>query len=132
MVMIVVIRTATVLVVDDSMSSRELACAVMGYAGYRTLRARDAAAALNLLRSNAVDLVLADIRLPDMNGYDLARVIRADPAQRTLPVVFYTAYYDVTESRQRARSVGVTHVVPKDGELRTLADSVHDALRPAC
>jgi CheY-like chemotaxis protein len=123
---------ATVLVVDDSMSNRELARAVMHYAGYKTLQARDGATALTLLKTEKVDVVLADIMMPDMDGYDLARTIHTDPKMHDLPVVFYTAHYEAPGSLQRAEAVGVTHIVPKTGELSALVDSVHDALAPAC
>ncbi|MFZ4537143.1 response regulator [Propionivibrio sp.] len=83
----------SVLVVDDVMVNRRLAVAIFHKLGWQCSEVDGGNAALNWLRSNpAVDLVLLDIRMPDLNGEEVCRELRSDPAFATLPIVAYTAH----------------------------------------
>jgi len=84
---------ATVLVADDSLSNRDLVRTVLRIRGYRTVEARTGLDALALLHAEPVDMVLADVMMPKMDGYQLLQAIRTDPALWRIPVVFYTAHY---------------------------------------
>lgn len=79
--------------VDDVMVNRRLAVAIFHKLGWQCSEVDGGNAALNWLRSNpAVDLVLLDIRMPDLNGEEVCRELRSDPAFATLPIVAYTAH----------------------------------------
>jgi signal transduction histidine kinase/CheY-like chemotaxis protein len=124
---------ATVLVVDDRRVNRELVRTLLGYYGHRTIEADDGAEALELVRHEHPDLLIADVLMPRMDGYDLVREIRGDPATADMPVIFYTANYLEEEARPIADALGVRSVT-KTGELSELLDAVHAALterRPA-
>ena len=88
----------TVLVVDDMPVNRDLVRTVLGYHGHQTLEARGGAEALALLTHEHPDLVLTDVMMPGMDGFELARAIRADSSTKGIPVLFYTANYLVQES----------------------------------
>jgi signal transduction histidine kinase/CheY-like chemotaxis protein len=118
----------TVLIVDDRAVNRDLVRTVLGYHGYETVEAEDGPGALSVLHGQHPDLVVADVLMPGMDGYELARAIRADPGTRDIPVVFYTANYVESEIRQIAKAVGVNRVVTKSGDLTELLDAVHDSL----
>ena len=122
---------ATVLVVDDRPVNRDLVRTVLGYYGHVTLEAGDGAEALVLLARERPDLVLTDVVMPGMDGYQLARAIRSDPASQGVPVLFYTANYLTQESHPNAAAHGVTRIVPKTGDLTALIEAVDDALREA-
>jgi len=117
---------ATVLVVDDRPVNRDLVRTVLGYYGHQTLEANDGAEALALLRSQHTDLVLTDVVMPGMDGYQLARAIRSDPASQRIPVLFYTANYLAKEAAHE-----VSRIVPKTGDLTALIEAVEDALSEA-
>ena len=123
---------ATVLVVDDSLSNRDLVRTVLRIRGYRTVEARTGLDALALLHVEPVDMVLADVMMPKMDGYQLLQAIRTDPSLWRIPVVFYTAHYESARLRGLGTQVGVTHVVAKTGDLDALLDAVQDTLREAC
>src|SRR4051794_27772435 len=84
---------ATVLVVDDVAENRDLVTVLLRGHGHETLEANSGLAALDVLARRPADLVLSDVTMPGMDGYQLARHIRSDPATRQIPVIFYTANY---------------------------------------
>lgn len=85
---------ATVLSVDDSASFRRLMSAALASAGYRAVEAADGAAALALVQSQQVDVVLTDYNMPRMNGIDLVRALRALPEHRSTPILLLTTECD--------------------------------------
>lgn len=81
-----------VLLVEDNPASLELMRYLLHSAGHTTLLATNGHEALERLRDGRPDLVLTDIQMPGMDGYELLAHLRADPVLRTLPVVALTAY----------------------------------------
>ena len=101
----------TVLAVDDQPQNLRLLDAVLSPRGYRVLTAPSGAKALELLGSEDVDLVLSDVVMPEMDGYDLCRRIRANPATEFLPVVMITA--SGSEQRLAALESGADDFIAK-------------------
>src|SRR5262249_30235198 len=91
---------ATVLVVDDEPNNLEIIQGFLNLEGYTVVTAEDGAAALECLAAAAPDLILLDIRMPGMDGYEVCRQIKQDPATAFLPVVFLTA---LQGSQERVR-----------------------------
>jgi two-component system cell cycle response regulator DivK len=83
--------TLTVLVVDDNERNAKLACAVLEAAGITTVVAASGAEALEVAAGRPLDLVLLDVRLPDLDGPEVARRLRADPRTAGLPIVALTS-----------------------------------------
>ena len=81
----------TVLAVDDQPPNLRLLDAVLSPRGYRVLTATRGQEALDLLRETAVDVVLLDVQMPEMDGHEVCRRIRGDPRTEFLPVVMITA-----------------------------------------
>jgi two-component system chemotaxis sensor kinase CheA len=84
-------RLASVLVADDALPVRELQRSILEDAGYRVVVAEDGAEALATLGRDRVDLVLTDVDMPRMNGFELTRAIRAHPDLANLPVVIVSS-----------------------------------------
>lgn len=91
-----------VLVVDDFDDGRELVAELLAGAGYRTLEAGSGPEALQKAAAEPPDLVLLDLSLPGMDGWELARELRAAPAGERLRIVALTAH---SGSRPRARAL---------------------------
>ena len=70
---------ATILIVDDRPSNRQFLTTLLGYGGHRLLEAGDGAAALGLVRADRPDLIITDILMPTMDGYEFVQHVRADP-----------------------------------------------------
>lgn len=102
---------ATVLAVDDQPTNLRLLDAVLSPRGHKVLTAQSGAEALALLGTEDVDVVLLDIVMPEMDGYEVCRRIRSDPATEFLPVVMITA--SGTEQRLAALEAGADDFVTK-------------------
>ena len=90
-------KRAKVLVVDDEQSMRELIRLHLANAGYDVLLAEDAVAAGHLALRERPDLILLDVQMPYMNGYELISALKGDQATRNIPVVFLTTDENVAE-----------------------------------
>jgi len=81
----------TVLVIEDDERNRKLAREVLGAAGFLTLEAATAVEGIALAREQVPDVILMDLRLPDMGGAAAARILRADETTAAIPVVAMSA-----------------------------------------
>src|SRR5215813_10741269 len=103
-------KTITILVVDDSPTSRMAVTRLLRDEGYRMMVAGDGEEALNLVQAEQPDVVIADILMPLMDGYEFARRLRADPAVGRTPIIFHTAGYELDEARSLAEACGISCV----------------------
>jgi chemotaxis protein histidine kinase CheA len=94
------VRRARVLVVEDSVGVRELERAILETAGYEVITAVDGTDGAARLDDDPVDLVLSDVEMPGMNGYDLTRTVRRTRGWEQVPVVIMTSR--ISEDDQRA------------------------------
>jgi len=122
---------AKVLVVDDYASNRELILTLLKHAGHRSLEAADGHAALAQVRAERPDLVICDILMPTMDGYEFVRQLRADPVIADTKVVFYTAMFMEREARTLAESCGVLNVLIKPSEPEEILRVIEHALTAA-
>jgi CheY-like chemotaxis protein len=84
-------QTGHVLVVDDRPEQREIYSTMLVHAGMSVLEARDGETAMSLARAHLPDVVLLDICLPDVNGFEVARRLRADQRTSCIRIVMLTA-----------------------------------------
>jgi adenylate cyclase len=104
-------ETITILAVDDQPANLRLLDAVLSPRGYRVVHATSGEQALELLQSSGVDLVLLDIIMPGIDGYEVCRRIRSAPETAFLPVVMITASGD--QEKKRAIEAGADDFVSK-------------------
>ena len=107
-----VVQTPLVLVVDDSITVRRVTQRLLQREGYRVALAADGLQALDRLREEKPIMVLSDIEMPRMDGFELVREIRADGALKDLPVVMITSRI-ADKHREHAASLGVDHYLGK-------------------
>ncbi len=105
-------RSGRVLVVEDSLVAGELQKSILAAAGYDVEIAHDGAEALELLARGTWDLVIADLDMPRMDGFELTASLRGDPRFRTLPVIIVTAR-DSGADRRRGFEAGADAYVLK-------------------
>ncbi|MFP4294686.1 MAG: Hpt domain-containing protein [Halothiobacillaceae bacterium] len=101
-----------VLIVDDSVTIRKVTARALERRNIDTAVARDGVEALGMLRARRPDLVLSDIEMPRMDGFELLGAIRNDPDHRDLPVIFITSR-TAAKHRARAESLGVSGYLGK-------------------
>jgi len=102
----------TILVAEDSITARTLLKNILESAGYKVKTAVDGAEALGALASESFDLVVSDVEMPRMSGFDLTAKIRADKRLRSLPVVLVTAL-ESRQDRERGADVGANAYLVK-------------------
>ncbi|AMV25356.1 Blue-light-activated protein [Gemmata sp. SH-PL17] len=119
---------ATILIVDDRPANREFLVALLGYGGHRLLEAGDGAEGLALVRAARPDLVIADVLMPTMDGYEFVHLLRSDPRVASTRVIFYTAHYHEPEARRLAAECGVSEVLTKPSEPEAVLRAVETVL----
>jgi CheY-like chemotaxis protein len=118
----------SILVVDDNSLSLELATAIPETAGYAVHPAADAAVVLGALRAFRPKLILVDIHLPGMDGLELTRRLKADPATSGIPIVGVSAFTLAGDERE-AREAGCDGYLTKPISVRSLLEMVAQLLR---
>jgi CheY-like chemotaxis protein len=121
---------AKIAVIDDDRFIRYLLDLHLRKAGYEVFAAEDAVAAGRVILECSPDLILCDVDMPFMDGYEFVAALRADPATRHIPVVFLTVNKSVGD---RAKQLGAGHLlkpVMADELLRTVAQFARPA-RPS-
>src|SRR5579864_931844 len=118
---------ATILIADDRPTDRELLVTLLRYRGHRLLEAGDGESALAAVRQHRPDLVISDVMMPRMDGYELVRQIRDDPTIAGTPILFYSATYLPHELEALADSCGV-RVLTKPSEPEAILAAVDLAL----
>ena len=120
---------AKILVVEDDEAMRDLMQLHLVSAGYRVEVAEDAIAAGYAVLRGAPDLILCDIRMPHMDGFEFVAALRADASLPRMPVIFLTAH---DEDEGRARGLGVVEYLRKPVRLDELLAAIERHVpRPA-
>ena len=119
---------STVLIVDDQTTSRELVRDLLAHRGHTVIEAHEGVEALGLAHARHPDLVITDVLMPGMDGYQLAQELRAAPDTAGTPIVFLTANYLLGEAQPVAEACGVADVLLKSADPLTLMNAVEQAI----
>ena len=118
---------ATILIVDDSATMRALVRSALEADAHVTVEAPNGAAALSMLAHTAVDLVITDVLMPELDGLSLTRALRTDARFRAVPILVLTT--EATSAvKERGRAAGATAWLVKPFHPDALRDTVRRAL----
>ncbi len=120
---------ARIIVADDDPSSRYLLQSMLSSAGFTVTPVEDGAEALDAARREPPDLVISDILMPQMDGYQLCREWRADPMLAPIPFIYYTANYTEPDDERFALSLGADRFLLKPMDPADLLGVVQELLR---
>lgn len=101
-----------VLVIDDEVRDRELVAAMLAISGYEVRHAESGAHGLQEANDAPPDVILLDVQMPEMDGFEVCRLLRRAPRTRKIPVIMITASDDPALNR-KAYAVGAQACVPK-------------------
>jgi two-component system, chemotaxis family, CheB/CheR fusion protein len=116
-------KSLRALVVDDVSDVIEMLSVLMTHAGYEVSTASSAADAIALAREHHFDLVISDIGMPEMNGYQLAETLRLLPGYETVPMVAVTGY-SMFDDRDRSLTAGFNEHVTKPIDPRAFLELI--------
>ncbi|MBP7147850.1 MAG: response regulator [Acidobacteria bacterium] len=123
-------RESHVLVVDDDREIAEMTALLLRSAGHRVTLAGSGEEALYLVQEDAPDLVLLDISMPGMNGWEVLRILKEDETTSAIPVVMFSVHFEIRE-KLRALQQGARDYVTKPFDTDGLLRRVQEILAPA-
>ncbi len=116
-----------VLVVDDSLTVRKITTRLLSREGFRVDSAKDGVDALEKMNDLLPDIVLLDVEMPRMDGFELARVMRSDPRLKSVPIIMITSR-TADKHRNRAMEIGVNVYLGKPYQEQQLLDHIAEQL----
>lgn len=119
---------ATILIIEDRALDRTLLTTILRSRGHETVEASDGQEPLEILGQINPDLIISDILMPTIDGYDFVCRLREIPARAATPVIFYTATYHEREARALAYQCGVFDILTKPSASHTILATVDAAL----
>jgi two-component system, cell cycle response regulator DivK len=119
--------TKRILVVEDTEDNRQIMRDLLSSAGYDLVEAQDGAEGVAMAKSSRPDLILMDIQLPVLDGYEATRRIKADPAISHIPVIAVTSYA-LSGDEAKTRAAGCDGYVAKPFSPRQLLQKVREYL----
>jgi chemosensory pili system protein ChpA (sensor histidine kinase/response regulator) len=123
-------RIAKVMVVDDSITVRRVSARLLERYGLEVITARDGMEAISLLQQTQPDLMLLDVEMPRMDGYELAQYIRSNASLRHLPIIMITSRMG-DKHRERALTLGVNEYLGKPYQEAELLQKISRLLNQA-
>src|SRR5215467_2415433 len=118
-----------ILVVEDQADNRRILRDLLGNAGYELVEAESGEEALTAVETKRPDLILMDIQLPVMDGYEATRRIRSKPELRSIPIIAVTSYA-LAGDEAKALAIGCNAYVTKPFSPRALLAKVQEHLAP--
>lgn len=119
--------TKRILVVEDQEDNRQIIRDTLSATDYQIMEAENGEEALAAVAKQRPDLILMDIQMPIMDGYEATRRIKADPGLRSIPIIAITSYA-LSGDEQKARAAGCDDYVPKPYSPRQLLAKIRQYL----
>lgn len=121
---------ATILIIEDHALSRQMLNTWLGYTGHTILKAGSGEEALAIARQKVPDLIISDILMPGMDGFQLVQRLRREKRLRQIPVIFYTATYRQPQVIHLHELNETCQAIPKASEPSTLLAAINEVLGP--
>jgi DNA-binding response OmpR family regulator len=120
---------AKIVIIEDDLTFLDLLRVHLGGAGHEVLTAEDAVLGLRAVIDNAPDLILLDLTVPYLDGFEMLAALRNDPATQAIPVIVLTGRGD-DETYTRARDLGAAELLTKPVERDLLMKAIDGRLKP--
>ncbi len=120
---------AKILIIDDRPLNRQFLTTLLAYKQHELFEASDGAEGIRVAWEQRPDLIISDVLMPTMDGYEFVRRLREEPHIAKTPVIFSTAHYLSRESQALAEKCGVTSIIYKPCEPQVVLEVVAGALR---
>ncbi len=118
----------TILLVEDNLHNRKIFQGVLAHAGFKVVEAEDGGKALSAVTAERPDLILMDLSIPVVDGWECTRRLKADPATRSIPIIALTAHA-MRGDEERARGAGCDGYLSKPISPKRVVEEVKRVLR---
>ena len=123
-------RTPVILLVEDHEDNRKIYRTILTHSGFQVLEATDGRTGISMARDARPDLILMDVSIPHIDGWEATRILKADPETAHIPIVALTAHA-LKEDRQHAMKVGCDGYLAKPVEPRKVVEEVRRFIESA-
>ena len=123
-------KAPTILLVEDNLHNRKIFQGVLAHAGFHVIEAEDGGQALLAVGQERPDLILMDLSIPVVDGWECTRRLKADPATRAIPIIALTAHA-MRGDEERARGAGCDGYLSKPISPKRVVEEVKRILRIA-
>ncbi len=118
----------TALIIEDNLEIRENLTEILELAGYTIVTASNGNEGLKMVTGDLPDFILCDIMMPEMDGYNVIREIKANPKTKEIPFIYVTASAEKSEMK-KALDMGADGYVRKPFDIEELMDAINKALK---
>jgi DNA-binding response OmpR family regulator len=122
------IGSGYLLIVEDDPDIRKLLDTTLEFKGYRVVTAQNGKEALDVVQKELPAIIIADIMMPQLDGFGLVHRLRINPETRNVPVIFITATYVTPEDKTFALNIGATRFIQKPVDLDIFLKTIADLL----
>ena len=119
---------ATILLIDDNAMNRKFLTTLLQCSNYHILNASDGEEGLSIAREHHPDLIISDIMMPSMDGYEFVYHLRSDPAIAKTKVIFYSAIFFETAAKELAKAIGVCHFIVQPAHSEDILNVIEQVL----
>ncbi len=120
-------HSGVILLVEDSVPLLRNAAFLLEVAGYKVLSATNGQEGMAMLRRQRPDLIISDIEMPQMDGYQFLQAVRADRRLRSIPFIFVSAKYEL-DDLMYGLDLGADDYLPKPYDIHDLLDAIERSL----
>ncbi|MDD3804544.1 MAG: response regulator [bacterium] len=120
-------RKKTLLIVDDDIFLVDIMAFTLKQSGFEIIKAHNGQEAIDIISKEHIDLVLTDIMMPVMDGFELAANLRKNDSTKSIPIIFLTAKSNV-EDKNKGFNIGINDYVVKPFNLKDLVSRINKAL----
>lgn len=113
----------TILIVDDVPDNIRLLSRILVKRGYQTRKALNGTMALTAIQASKPRLILLDVQMPDMSGYELCKILKSEPENHHIPIIFLSAN-DENSAKRKALEIGAADYVTKPFNIEKLVDII--------
>lgn len=117
----------TILIIDDSNTNVVLLEAILGTKGFTTITALSVKEAINLVKNRKPDLILLDLLMPDISGFDFLEKVKSETILADVPVIVVSALADM-DNIEKTKELGAVKFISKPVDISTLVETVEEVL----
>ncbi len=117
-----------IIIAEDTEDSRIMLEMALEAEGYEVMSGENGQKALDLARASRPDLIISDIMMPEMDGFEFCRQVKKDPELNSVPFIFYTATYTDDRDRELAFAIGASRFLIKPQEPRKLMEIIEETI----